>query len=309
MTPRTLPGKIHKSMVAQNAILPAFRPGNLARDPAGVNAYPFFYGFVKYPYQTGVADVLTGVYSVTDNSAEGPDGLAIPAGGVLNIPIIMEKDAAFHLLYTKFGAFRVSEFTSTVAASLIGQSLGDLRVATDRIHFTDIGTNTGIDTTRDYFAVSITATTFQVSLTSGGAAVTIVGAASVVWRFVSAAVGSRDYLLYPYTVGTPNFNNALLNAGQHGARIPYWTELDVTMHVVSSGGRDLYGGFQRQPLTGVTEEAPIPMLDLQASKDGLGMVKTPYQLGKSANVNIRVTSRSAYPLRVYGYLFGYKILI
>jgi hypothetical protein len=37
------------------------------------------------------------------------------------------------------------------------------------------------------------------------------------------------------------------------------------------------------------------------------MLKTAFQLTKSATVWIRVRSRSAFPLQVYGHLFGYKI--
>jgi len=83
----------------------------------------------------------------------------------------------------------------------------------------------------------------------------------------------------------------------------------VSVYMVSSAHRDLYGGFQREPLLGATEEQPIPIVDLQGDQDGLGMLKMPFQLTKSATVLVRVRSRSLYPLRVYGHLFGYKITV
>ncbi len=311
MTPRTLPAKWDKSMILQNQIDPAVKFEGPSRDTGGMKAYPFFYGFTRFPYQQGIADPTTGVYSITGASAEGPDGIAITAGGSLNIPIVLDDDENFHLLYIKYGAFRVNEFMTAAdgTADTLGQSLGDLIGQYDQILLTNIGEATGLTVGQLYYPVTIGAASFQLSLTAGGAAINFVGGGTFTWQRVQPAIGSREYLLYPYQPGSGGtFANTLLNAGVN-TRIPYWTELDVSAYMVSSGARDLYGGFQRQPILGATEEAPIPMLDLQSSKDGLGMVKTPFQLTKSATVNLRVSSRSAYPLHVYGHLFGYKVTL
>ncbi len=310
MQPRTLPGKFDIDQVRQNLIPSAVQFDGPSRDTGGMKAYPFFYGFTRFPYQEGVADPTTGIYSITGASAEGPDGLAITAGGSLNIPIVMDDDTNFHLLSVKYGAFRVNEFQTAAleAGDTLGQSLGDLITQYDQIRITDIGASVGLTVGQLLFAVGITATTFQVSLTNGGAAIDITTGGTVTWVRVQPAIGSREYLLYPYYPGAASFTGSLLNAGLN-ARIPYWTELDVSAYMVSSGGRDLYGGFQRDPKLGATQECPIPMLDLQTSHDGMGTVRTPFQLTKSATINLRIPSRSAYPLHIYGHVFGYKITV
>lgn len=89
----------------------------------------------------------------------------------------------------------------------------------------------------------------------------------------------------------------------------YVTYLDVSVYMVSSGGRDLYGGMQRNPLNGAQEELPIPTQALQGVQDGISGLRTAFQLTKGATVRVRVVNRFAYDLRVYGYLFGYKITV
>ncbi len=302
--------KFNLSQVGQNPIPGAVSFDGPSRDTGGMKAYPFFYGFTRFPYQEGVADPTTGIYSITGASAEGPDGLTLLPGGQLTVPIILDDDTNFHLLSVKYGAFRINTFqTAALAAGdTLGQSLGDLITQYDQILITDIGASVGLTVGQLLFAVGITGTTFQVSLTNGGAAIDITTGGTVSWKRVQPAIGSREYLLYPYYPGAASFTGSLLNAGQN-ARIPYWTELDVSAYMTSSGGRDLYGGFQRDPKLGATVECPIPLLDLQTSHDGMGTVRTPFQLTKSATVKLRVTSRSAYPLQVYGHVFGYKITV
>ncbi len=310
MQSKGIASKFNLDQILQNRIPSAVQFDGPSRDTGGMKAYPFFYGFTRFPYQEGVADPTTGIYSITGASAEGPDGLAIAAGGSLNIPIVMDDDTNFHLLSIKYGAFRVNEFTTAIvnADDTVGQSLGDLITSYDQILFTNLGEATGVNVGQLYWAVTITATTFQVSLTAGGAPLALAGGGNVTWQRVQPAIGSREYLIYPYYPGAASFTGSLFNAGQN-ARIPYWTELDVSAYMVSSAGRDLYGGFQRDPKLGATQECPIPMLDLQTSHDGMGTVRTPFQLTKSATINLRIQSRSAYPLHIYGHVFGYKITV
>jgi len=60
-----------------------------------------------------------------------------------------------------------------------------------RIRFTSITTTTGIVTTRDYYVVGVTANTWQVALTEGGAAVAITTNGSVTFvNGVYAIVGT-----------------------------------------------------------------------------------------------------------------------
>lgn len=292
-----------------------------------IKAFPFFYGFVKSPYQVGTPDdsfgvnQTTGIYRVSAADAEGPDGLTIPSLGQLDIPVVMDNDSNFHLLYVKFGAFTVRDFTGTVQAGntgTISQNAGNLEVTGKTIIFTSLPTGmTLINTTQPYFIVNANGTTFEVSATLGGTTIIfntdIVG--TITWTRLDATIGSREYLTYPYTYadGYP-FNPlsagvALVPDAARNARIPYWSELDVALYMTSSASRDIYGGFQREPIGGITQETLIPILDLQGMQDGIGMLNTAYQLTKSATVMIRVRSRSAFPLRVYGHLFGYKITI
>ncbi len=280
-------------------------------------AFPFFYNFIRYPYQIGNQDSFganqdVGIYRVTAADAEGPDGLTLPSLGILDIPIVMDNDANFHLLYTKFGAFRVSQFTvaTTDAGDVFAQPATDLLVTGQTIVIDTLTTTTGPIVGTVYFVISAGATTFQISLTEGGAAITLTDNGSAVIRRQGGVFGSREYLLYPYINSNPAApGQGLVPDVQRNTRIPYWTELDVSLYMTSSASRDVYGGFQREPIGGATLEAPIPILDLQGSQDGVGMLKTPFQLTKSATVLIRVRSRSAYPLRVYGHCFGYKITV
>jgi len=290
--------------------------GNKKRDNT-TKAYPFFYNFIRYPYQIGTPDdsfgssQVTGIYRVTAADAEGPDGLNIVPGGILDIPVVMDNDTNFHLLYTKFGAFRVSEFTLTTlgAGDTFSQPTTDPFIDGQSLVIDTLTDTTGPIVGQVYYVITAGASTFQISLTVGGAAISLTTNGSAIVRRQGGIYGSREYLLVPYTNSDPALpGQGLLNANAN-ARIPYWTELDVSLYLPSSGSRDVYGGFQREPIGGVTREAPIPILDLQGSQDGIGCLKTPYQLTKSATVLIRVRSRCAYPLRVYGHLFGYKITL
>lgn len=287
---------------------------------ADQKAYPFFYNFIRYPYQVGTpedsfgADQVTGIYRVTADAAEGPDGLNIPSLGILDIPIVMDNDTNFHLLYAKFGAFRISQFALATLFQggifVIAQPATDPFTLFQSIVFDVITGITNLTVGQVYYVKNAATDAFEVSLTPGGAAIVLSGAGTFVVRKQGGLFGSREYLLYPNLNDNPALpGQALVPDVQQNARIPYWTELDVSMYMTSSASRDVYGGFQRLPIGGATLEAPIPMLNLQGKYDGLGMLKTRFQLTKSATVTLRVTSRSAYPLRVYGHLFGYKITV
>jgi len=221
-----------EAQIAAAAKRPAVRFGEIRRHDKQ-KAFPFFYSFVGYPYQAGQVNDATGIYSTTAAQAEGPDGLLVAAnGGILEIPIILDRDTNFHLLSIRYGAWN-----PTVAAP-----------------------NTG----------------------------------------------SRARLLPP--------NNALQGGrsvfqAQMNQMDFYSTYFDVSVYMVSSGARDLYGGMQRNPLTGARDELPIPLQAVQGVQDGCGSLRTAFQLPKSASVRIRVVNRFTSSLRIYGHLFGYKIAI
>lgn len=219
------------AQIAATAKRPAVRFGEVRRYDR-MKAFPFFYNFVAYPYQFGQVDSGTGVYSTTVTEAEGPDGLAIAAGGARDIPIVMDRDTNFHLLSIRYGAFNPAP--------------------------------------------------------------------------VPPNTGSRARLLAPNTAlqGGRSLFQAQMNQLDY-----YFTYLDVSVYMVSSGARDLYGGMQRNPLTGAREELPIPVQALNGVQDGMGSLRTAFQLPKQASVRIRVVNRFTATLNVYGHLFGYKIAI
>lgn len=209
-----------------------------------VKAFPYFANFLPYPYQNSDVNQATGFYANTVAQAEGPDGLAIAANqGRLDIPIVMNRDTAFHMLYVKYGAFN-----PTVEAPL--------------------------------------------------------------------TAGSRERLVAPNN--SLQGGRSLFDASMN-QRIPYYSLLDVSFYLVSSGARDLYGGFQHEqfscgdPFAAQTiasntrAEIPIPVKALQGQEDGMAMVRTPYQLPAAATVLIRIVNHHTAALRVYGCLFGYKI--
>jgi hypothetical protein len=74
-----------------------------------VKASPYLVNFLPYPYQNSEVNPGTGFYTNTVAQAEGPDGLLIAGNqGRLDIPIVMTRDTAFHMLYVKYGAFNPS---------------------------------------------------------------------------------------------------------------------------------------------------------------------------------------------------------
>lgn len=211
-----------------------------------VKAFPYFANFLPYPYQNSDVNQATGFYANTAAQAEGPDGLTIAANqGRLDIPIVMNRDTAFHLLYVKYGAFNPDI------------EPGD------------------------------------------------------------AAMASREMLVQP--ANSLQGGRSLFDASMN-QRIPYYSMLDVSLYFVSSGARDLYGGFAHEQAScadpevggnryGINTRAeyPIPVKSLQGQEDGMAMVRTPYQLPAAATVLVRVVNHHQFPLRVYGCLFGYKI--
>lgn len=207
-------------------------------------AFPYLVNFLPYPYQNSEVNPGTGFYTNTVAQAEGPDGLAIAANqGVLDIPIVMNRDTAFHMLYVKYGAFETVQ---------------------------------------------------EAPLESG----------------------SREFLVEPQD--SLQGGNSLFDASMN-QRIPFYTMLDVSVYFVSSGARDLYGGFQHEQFScgdpaaaaaiasNTRAEIPIPAKALQGQEDGMGMIRTPFQLPASATVMVRIVNHHTLPLRVYGCLFGYKI--
>ncbi len=95
-------------MSAIDSIFESMRSVELDRPSRGNAApsWPFFIGFVGWPYQTGVAaESKTGFTGVTGLQAQGPDGILIAAGGTVTIPLFVPRDANFLLKWIRFCAW------------------------------------------------------------------------------------------------------------------------------------------------------------------------------------------------------------
>jgi len=231
--------------LAQKKIMERSVKLNDPRRDQRLKAFPYLVNFLPYPYQNSDVNPVTGFYANTDAAANGPDGLIVAAnGGRVDIPIVMNRDTAFHMLYVKYGAW-----------------------------------NPNIETGDPVMA-------------------------------------SREMLLAPEN--SLQGGRSLFDASMN-QRVPYYSLLDVSLYFKSSGARDLYGGFAHEqtssgdPAASATvsvntrAEIPIPVRSLQGQEDGMGMIRTPYQLPASATILVRVVNRHQFELRVYGCLFGYKI--
>lgn len=229
-TPRTLPGK-DISLAMPYAIPPAVKLGeDYGKDVP--KAYPFFYNFLNYPYQEGGPDGPSDIYSINAGDAEGPDGLEIAPANFSNnflppqltVPILMNDDAHFHLLYIKFGAFRVQEFTGSITVLVsptqvaqaiatpltLGYSDGTSEGAP--IVITAISGVTNLTIGQTYYAKNVSTTVFQLSLTPFGAAIVHTGVTGIIsYRRPNIAQGSREYLLN-VNGGGNRFTNTLYTA-------------------------------------------------------------------------------------------------
>lgn len=68
---------------------------------SNTGAFPFLYSFLGYPYQSGAISA-GGFSGNTVAEAEGPDGISIPFNVLTRIPITMDRDANFHMLWMRY---------------------------------------------------------------------------------------------------------------------------------------------------------------------------------------------------------------
>lgn len=245
MLPSRQSGQAAAQALAKKQIMKRAVKVNDPRRDQRLKAFPYFVNFLPYPYQYGNINPVTDFYANTPAQMEGPDGLAVAGnGGRLDIPIVMSRDTAFHMLYVKYGAFEPDPESTLVR-------------------------------------------------------------------------GSREQLVEPNN--SLQGGRSLFDASMN-QRVPYYEALDVSFYFVSSGARDLYGGFAHEQAScgdpnaspapygvNVRQEYPIPVNSLQGQDDGMGMIRTPYQLPAEATVLVRVINHHIATLRVYGCLFGYRI--
>lgn len=66
-----------------------------------VRAFPFLVSFIRYPYQYGAIGE-DGFYGNDAASAEGPDGILIPPLSTVQIPLHIDRDANFHMLWMRY---------------------------------------------------------------------------------------------------------------------------------------------------------------------------------------------------------------
>lgn len=68
---------------------------------SNTGAFPFLYSFIGYPYQSGAIS-QQGFSGNTVAEAEGPDGILLPLNVLTRIPITMDRDANFHMLWMRY---------------------------------------------------------------------------------------------------------------------------------------------------------------------------------------------------------------
>lgn len=90
---------------------------------SNTGAFPFLYSFIGYPYQSGAIS-SEGFSGNTVAEAEGPDGILLPLNVLTRIPITMDRDANFHMLWMRY----------TVHDSTINDEGAGVKVAGSR-HF------------------------------------------------------------------------------------------------------------------------------------------------------------------------------
>ena len=86
-----------------------------------VGAFPFLYSFIGYPYQYGAIS-NAGFYGNTVAEAEGPDGLLLTLGQLLRIPITMDRDANFHMLWMRYTVFNSTITNEAPGTALVSGS-------------------------------------------------------------------------------------------------------------------------------------------------------------------------------------------
>lgn len=80
-------------------------------------AEPHFYPFVAYPYQLGSPSTDgRGIYTVSATDAEGPDGILVNNGAIVDIPVRLDRDMDFHLLWVKYAARHIEPEAPTVGS-------------------------------------------------------------------------------------------------------------------------------------------------------------------------------------------------
>ena len=123
--------------------------------------------------------------------------------------------------------------------------------------------------------------------------------------FAAPGQGSRELLVPPQTSLQAGRTPYMASNNQ---RIPYLDYLEVTAFILSSGGRELYGGTQNDPLFPQNHRViPLPVHSLQKAENGIGQIRTSYQIPASGVVSLKITNTFTGTLRVTGHLFGYKV--
>ena len=89
---------------------------------------------------------------------------------------------------------------------------------------------------------------------------------------------------------------------------PLYEYLKVSLIITSIDTEYTIGGDQYSPVTGLTTRRQ-EVNSLQGFKDGLGMLRTPWQVPKNGTVTVRIENRYTSALLVNGTLFGYKVVV
>ena len=237
-----------------------------------------------------------------------PRALTIAGNGKIDILIPTPDDRPFLLLDCKFAVDRgedQSRFELTNIQTGAALDAGDTITPAQgmnnikngrRIKF--ITAPAGLSVNIFYYVISAGATTFQVSLTSGGAAEVI------------TANGSCTFIM------AGDISLALNGIGN--ALVPTWRQVHAAI-VITNTGKNLYGGMAMtsglipdtvnpyDPSTG-PKDILIPISNLQGMWEGKGTLRTPYLVSASGSIKVEIWNRNSTTRFVNGAIFGYKML-
>jgi hypothetical protein len=270
----------------------------------------------------------SGIWEADDNGLL-PYAVVVPPGPARTFQIILPKDHPFLLLDVKVGATKWNSVDTGVEYSrfispfpdLAPQSprIGTSNAATDAIELSAHGYSAddrvtfqataggslpgGLTPGVSYFvlAAGLTADTFRVSLTSGGAAINLTTSIPVyvLGTPLAGTVPSTNYLWTKYL-------------------FPQNEDISASLIAVSPAGRPVFGGFVNA--TGFTNKilnvGPTPHIERvplhtgQTAHSGRGSLRNYYLFPENGIVRVEVENSALgnQEYKVNGMIFGYVLM-
>jgi hypothetical protein len=171
------------------------------------NATPAFNGYL-YDLMAGGMNVRNAGGTNLTSAVSG----SATTGVVPSMPIGKYKVKLAYIRNTTPLSTTATSSASTITATAHGMAVGD------RVRFTALGGMTGVDTSTLYYVVTVSANTFQVSATSGGAAISL-GTGSAI-SFVRITTANGRMLCQIVGITDPTWNGG-----------EYWIDTGYTANI------------------------------------------------------------------------------